>query len=99
MDGNLTQNLTTDSLQYQAVLNQFVSEAVKALPRPNTPSWLQQIFDNTKDHPWVSLGIVFLVLLVITIIIREIICSYLKTNEIISRLKKLEDKMNKGDSL
>jgi hypothetical protein len=35
----------------------------------------------------------FGVLVVIFAVIRELICSYFKTNEILARLKRLEEKM------
>jgi type II secretory pathway component PulF len=77
----------------QQAISQFMAEAIKALPRPKVPHWMEAIADFVKFHPWFSLFIFIFVMLVISAIIREVICSYLKTNDILIRLKRIEEKL------
>jgi len=93
MENNLTQGLAVDSRQMQDMLTQAMSEAIKSMPKPQIPSWLDAIIEFLKAHPWTSLLIVTAVILIISAIIRELICSYLKINEISARLKRLEERL------
>ena len=93
MDASPNQQLQVDSQEIRNAMTQAMSDAIKALPRPQVPSWMEAGFEFIKAHPWLSLSIAFLVIFVITAIIREIICSYLKTNEILARLRAIEEKM------
>ena len=93
MDNNATQQLQIDSSEMQQAISQVMSEAIKSLPRPKVPQWMEAIADFVKFHPWLSLLIFIFVMLVISAIIREVICSYLKTSDILIRLKRLEEKL------
>lgn len=93
MDTNLTQGLGADAQEMRAAISQAMAEAVRAIPKPRVPSWLEVWIDFVKAHPWISLGVVLVALALISLIIREIICSYLKTNEVLSRLKRIEEKL------
>lgn len=92
MDGNGTQQLPLDSQEVQQVMGQVLGEAIKSISRPKVPLWLEAVLDFVRIHPWVSLFILLGAMAVIFAIIREMICSYLKTNEILVRLKRLEEK-------
>lgn len=92
MNENLTQTLEADSHEIQNMIGQTVAEAIKSLPRPQMPPWMESLGDFIQMHPWTSLLIALLIIILISVIIREIICSYLKTNEILHRLKKIEEK-------
>ena len=93
MNGNLTQSLETDSKEIQNMIGQVVSEAMKTLPWPKMPSWMEAMGAFIRIHPWIALLIAFLVILAISAIVREVICSYLKTNEILARLRRIEEKI------
>lgn len=93
MDTSPNQQLLADSQEIRNAMTQTMSDAIKALPRPQVPSWMEAWFEFIKLHPWLSLSIAFLAIFVITAIIREIICSYLKTNEILVRLSAIEEKL------
>ncbi len=95
MENNMTQQLQSDSVEMQNMFKNVVTETFKALPRPKVPAWLESTGEFIKVHPWISLAIVLFVLLVISSIIREIICSYFKVNEILSRLKRIEEKLER----
>lgn len=90
--GNLSQPFGITPEEYQNLVRQSLSDAFNSLPSPAVPSWLESAAEFIKAHPWLSLGVALLVLLIISAIIRELICSYLKTNEILARVKKLEEK-------
>ncbi len=92
MENNLTQGLVLDSRQIQDMVMQAMKEALKAMPKPVAPSWLDSTIEFYKGHPFISLIMVVAIILLICLIIRELICSYLKTNEILKRLKQLEDR-------
>ncbi|MEK7849503.1 MAG: hypothetical protein AAB213_01585 [Candidatus Omnitrophota bacterium] len=93
MDGNATQQLQIDSSEMQQTISRVMSEAIRSLPRPKVPLWMEAIVDFIKFHPWLSLLIFIFVIFVISAIIREVICSYLKTNDILIRLKRIEEKL------
>ena len=93
MDGNLTQPLLTDTQEMRNAVMQVMADAIKNLPRPQMPSWMQALADHVKLHPLTSFLIFLLFLIVLFLIIREVVCSYLKTNEILERLKRLEEKL------
>jgi len=94
VDANLTQPLLTDSQEMQKAVMQVMADAVKNFPRPKVPSWMESLTDYVKFHPLTSLLIFLLFIIIFSLVIREILCSYLKTNEILARLKKLEEKLN-----
>ena len=93
MNENLTQPLAADSREMQNMIVQAMSETIKSLPKPKVPSWMEGAVEFVKIHPWVSLIIVFAVIFIISAIIREILCSYFKTNEVLERLKRIEEKL------
>ena len=93
MDASPNQQLQVDSQEIRNAMSQAISDAIKALPRPQVPSWMETWIEFIKLHPLISLLIAFLVIFILTAIIREIICSYLKTNEILVRLRSIEEKM------
>lgn len=90
---NMTQELQVDSQEIQNMMVQAVNEAIKSLPKPKMPSWMETAVDFIVMHPWIALFILLGVATVISAVIREIICSYLKTNDILARLKRVEDKL------
>ena len=93
MDGNSTQQLQIDSQELQNAMTQAMREAIKALPRPQVPSWLETWVDFVRLHPLISLVLVLSIALIISMVIREIICSYVKTNDILARLRRIEQKL------
>jgi len=54
---------------------------------------MQSAGDFTQLHPWLSFAILSFAILIISAIIREIICSYFKTNDILIRLNRIEEKL------
>ena len=72
-----------------AVMNAF-TQAPMQIQRS---SWVEIWGRFFAQHPWMSLVAAFLVVFFVTAIIRELICGYLKTNEILTRLKRLEEKL------
>jgi len=93
MDDNATQQLQVDSAQMQQAITQVMTDAIKSMPRPKVPHWMGSAADFIQFHPWISFFILIFVILVISAIIREVICSYLKTNDILIRLKRIEEKL------
>lgn len=85
--------MTLDASEIQEIVKQGVKEAIKTLPKPQVPSWLDSSIEFLKTHPLTSILIVVLIILVISIIIRELICIYLKNNEILARIKRIEEKL------
>jgi|GEM_PF-1003009 len=98
MVGSPEKALMSDSQEIQNMIAQAFSEASKALPNPKMPSWVEAAAKFIEIHPWISLLAALGVILLITVIIRELICSYLKTNEITVRLRKIEEKLNHLES-
>jgi len=90
MNGNLTQPLLSDAQDMQGI----IAQALKAMPKPAMPSWMETLAAFVRLHPWISLLVFLAVVLVISAVVREIICSYLKTSEILVRLKRLEEKID-----
>ncbi len=93
MQHNLTQSLATDSESLEQILSEAMAIASKSLPNAEIPSWLEVAGNFVKIHPWLSLVSAVLILLLISLVIREFSCSYFKTNEILTRLKKIEEKV------
>lgn len=94
MNENLAQNPAIDSQQFQNLFQQALSQTLRSLPRPKVPSWLEAVIEYVKIHPFEALFILFIASLLISALIREVLCSYLKTNEILSRLNKLEKRLD-----
>ena len=90
--------LSSDSQEIQNMLTQAVAEATKMLTKPQMPSWMQQASRFIESHPWISLFVALGIIFLVTIIIRELICGYLKTNEIIDKINKIEAKLNETGS-
>jgi uncharacterized membrane protein YdfJ with MMPL/SSD domain len=76
----------------EAFRNAVIEAFTQASQRIQRPSWMDAWGQFIRQHPWISLAAAFLVIFLLTAIIRELICGYLKTNEILARLKRLEDK-------
>ena len=87
----MNETVAFDPQQYQNVLIQSIQQAFKS----HAPSWLESLVAFIQYHPWISAGIAVAVLLIISAIIREILCQYLKTSEILARLKRVEEKIGK----
>ncbi len=80
-------------LQDSEVFRNAVIEAfTQASQHLQRPSWVDAWGQFIRQHPWISLGAAFLVIFLLTAFIRELICGYLKTNEILVRLRRLEEK-------
>ena len=90
---NMTQQMRLDSQELRNEVFQAMKEAGLSLHGGKVPSWLESLADFIKLHPWISLGIALFVIFLVSAIIREILCSYFKTNEILMRVKKLEEKL------
>jgi hypothetical protein len=90
---NMTQAMQIDSQELRNEVFRAMKEAGLGLSGGKVPPWLESSADFIKLHPWISLGIVLLVIFLISAIIREILCSYFKINEILKRVKRLEEKM------
>jgi hypothetical protein len=75
-----------DPLEYQNIILQSIHESFKA----HAPTWLESLVAFVQNHPWVTIGLVLGVALIISAIVREILCQYFKTNEILARLARLE---------
>ncbi|MFA5039455.1 MAG: hypothetical protein WC732_07220 [Candidatus Omnitrophota bacterium] len=80
---------------------EFRNEVFKALSeatsygkydQPLIP-WFEGISQSVRQHPWLFLAGAFVVIFLAVFLTRELICGYLKTNEILSRLKKLEERL------
>ena len=93
MNETLVSQFGFSDQEIQNIMHQALSGAMQSMSQQKAPSWLEALLSFINIHPWLTLLIVFAVLLLITAIIREIICSYLKTNEILVRLKKIEEKL------
>jgi len=93
MNGNTTQQLQIDSAEMQKAITQVMTDAIKSMPKPKVPHWMEAIVDFIKFHPWLSLLILICAIFFVSAVIREIICSYLKTNDILIRLKRIEENM------
>jgi hypothetical protein len=93
MSVNPTQPLQADSQEIQNMIGQVMAEATKSLPKPQVPSWMETWIEFIKVHPWTALLVALLVMVIIFAVIREMICVYLKTNEILARLKKIEERL------
>jgi hypothetical protein len=93
MDTNMTQQIQMDSQEFKNAIIQMMRDTVKTLPQEKVPAWIGSLVDLIKGHPWISLGIALFVVFLISAIIREILCSYFKTNQILARLKRLEEKI------
>ncbi|QAT17693.1 hypothetical protein BU251_08150 [Candidatus Velamenicoccus archaeovorus] len=77
----------------EAFRNALIEAFTQASQRIQRPSWMDAWGQFIRQHPWISLGVAFFVIFLLTAFIRELICGYLKTNEILARLKRLEDKI------
>lgn len=93
MDETLVSQFGFDNQEIRNIMQQALTGAFQAMSQPKAPSWLEALLVFIRIHPWLALFIVFAVILLITAIIREMICSYLKTNEILARIKRLEEKL------
>ena len=93
MDNNFAQNVTLDAKEIQGIITQTVNEAVKAFPKPQIPSWFDRIIDFFKTNPLTFFLIVVLVILAISVIVRELVCMYFKTNELLARIKRIEERL------
>lgn len=78
------------SQEFQEALRQSLGDVLKTLPAPQAPSWLETTFEFIKAYPWTAFWLALLFIVLVSILIREMICSYFKTNEILARLKRLE---------
>lgn len=87
----MNETIAFDPQEYQNMVFSTVQQAFKS----HAPSWLESLVTYIQMHPWISIGVVFIVILVISAIVREVLCHYLKTNEILRRLKALEEKIKK----
>lgn len=92
MDTNPTQSLEMDSGEIRNMVSQVMGEALRSIPKPEMPSWVESLGQYVQLHPWISLFVVLGIVLVISAVVREILCSYFKTNEILARLKRLEER-------
>ncbi|HAJ56396.1 MAG TPA: hypothetical protein DCL35_01355 [Candidatus Omnitrophica bacterium] len=95
MDSDISQQMQLDSSEVRDMMAQAMNEAIRALPKPKLPSWVEAAADFAKFHPWVSLFLLLGVIVLISAVIREVLCSYFKTNDILARLKKVEDELRK----
>lgn len=84
--------LSQESFQFRNEIFKVFTEAVRA-NQPQIPGWVQGFFKAVQEHPLVFLAGACLVIFLIVFITRELICGYLKTNEILNRLKKIEEKL------
>lgn len=91
MNTTLTNSLPLSEQDLANIFKQALAEGVKSMPKPELPSWIQGIGDFIKIHPGMFTLIIAAILVICFFIVRELICSYLKTNEILARLKKIEE--------
>jgi len=73
--------------------NALIEAFAQASQRIQRPTWMDTWGQFIRQHPWISLVAAFLVIFLLTAFIRELICGYLKTNEILVRLRRLEEKL------
>lgn len=92
MNTTLTNSLPLSEQDLANIFKQALTEGVKSMPKPELPSWIQGIGDFIKMHPGMFTLIVIAALSICFFIVRELVCSYLKTNEILARLKRIEEK-------
>lgn len=95
MNSNLTQQLQLDQAQIQKIYWDTLNDAIKAAYRPKEMSWFQTVGSFINSHPLVFFASLILVALLIFLITREIVCTYFKTNEILSRVKRLEERLGR----
>ncbi|MFH1692018.1 MAG: hypothetical protein ABIC68_05575 [Candidatus Omnitrophota bacterium] len=93
MDTSLPYDTPLNEQEIANVFTRVFAESLKSVPKPEMPAWMQALGELIKAHPWVFSGIVVLILLVCFFIVRELICSYFKTNEILERLKSIEKRI------
>ncbi len=91
MNTTLTDSLPLSEQELADIFKQALAEGMKSIPKPELPSWIEKIGSFIKIHPGVFTLIIVLILVVCFLIVREFVCSYLKTNEILARLKKIEE--------
>ena len=92
MNENLTNVLGADAELFQNTISQAMAQALRTLPDKQASSWIGKLTDFINGQPILFLTIAVVVLVVLFAIIREALCSYFKINEVLARLKKLEDK-------
>lgn len=93
MDQSITYAFPLNESEVQNVFAQVLAQGLKSVPRPELPSWIEALGDFIKSHPWIFGWIVIGILVVCLFIIRELTCMYLKTNEILERLKNIEKRI------
>ncbi len=94
----MTQDINIDSQEFRNAVADVMNQALKSVPKPKVPSWVEAMVEFIKLHPWISLFVLLAVLAVISAIVRELLCSYLKTNDILARLKKIEQVLKNKES-
>ena len=94
MNENLPPSFEMNSQEYQNLFREALGQTLQSLPKPKVPSWMDSLLGYVQAHPWISLLVFLFIVLVISAVIREILCSYFKSNEILARLRKIEQRLN-----
>ena len=92
MSADSLDSLGQESLQFRNEIVRAFADAVRS-NQPQVPGWVGSFFRAAHDHPLVFLAGACAVVFLGIVITRELICGYLKTNEILDRLRKIEEKL------
>ncbi|MDD5019571.1 MAG: hypothetical protein PHH75_05170 [Candidatus Omnitrophica bacterium] len=79
--------------EFQNALFEAYGGAARYVQESHVPSWVDTWGQFIRQHPWGSLIAALVIIFLVTAVIRELICGYLKTNEILARLRRLEEKI------
>ena len=89
----MNETVAFDPQEYQNIIFSSVQQAFKS----HAPTWLESLVTFIQQHPWISIGIAFIIILIISAIVREVLCHYFKINEILARLARLEKEIKKEE--
>ena len=74
-------------------LVQNLTAISKSMQQQKLPAWIEEIVRWVNSNPWGTAVVVMLGMAVVVLIIRELICFYMKTNQILFRLGRVEEEL------
>jgi hypothetical protein len=90
---NVSYPYAMNSSEAQKMMSDMMAAAFRDMPKPEVPGWLEALGNFITLHPVVALLVVVVAAALISLVIRELVCFYFKTNDILRRLKRLEEKI------